>query len=119
WGSRAEIDGNDGVWLRVLVDAISAKPELIRAVLRADRYQDSIEARQPRGAATINTFPFFASAPFADDLVERSIESLRRDATRPAEAITSLDGFVLVTAEQMEVNLLLTWQMLCGVCGRL
>lgn len=121
WGSRADVASKDRrMWRRLRDASVSAKPELIRAVLRADRYQSYIEKRRPRGAATINNFPFFAGSAYADDLVERFIESMRRKTTHRAEPIRSpYDNSVLVTSEEMEVNLLETWQMLCGVCGRL
>lgn len=120
WGSRATVVPKDLVaWRRIRDGAVSVKPELIRPVLRADRYESSLEKRHPRGAATINSFPFFAGSAYADDLVEKFIECLRRESTHPAKAVRSLDDFVLQTADQVEVDLLETWQLLCGVCGRL
>jgi hypothetical protein len=120
WGSRAEVAWRDRLaWQRIRTGAVSAKPELIRPVLRADRYASYFERRHPRGAATINSFPVFAGASSADDLLEGLIEPMRRDATRPAAAIRSpYNDSVLVKAEEMEVHLLASWQVLCGVCGR-
>src|SRR5262249_36763210 len=121
WGSRAVVASKDRrVRRRIRDDTISAKPEAIVAVLRCDRYQSYLEKRSPPGAATINGFPFVAGSAYVDDLVERFIESMRHETTRQAEPIRSPYGnSVLVTSAEMEVDLLETWQMLCGVCGRL
>jgi hypothetical protein len=120
WGSRARATWKDGRQLqRTLVDSVSAKPPLIRPVIRADRYETSIRSRNPGGASTINYFPFFEYSTYADDLVERFIETLRRETNQPAKPVVSLDKFVLLTADEMEVNLLSIWQTLCGACDRL
>lgn len=120
WGRRAKVAWKDCRGRqRIMVESVSAKPELIRSVLRADRYATYIASRRGRGAATINTFPFFEYSRYADDLVETFIETLGPEVTRPAKAVRSLDGLVLHTADEVEVDLLQTWQMLCGVCGRL
>lgn len=121
WGPRAKVAWKDRrAWQRVLVASVSANPELIRAVLRADRYKSYIEKRNPRGAATINSFPFFAGSAYADDLVERFTESMRRETTHRAEPMRSpYSNAVIITSEEVEEDLLETWQMLCGVCGRL
>jgi hypothetical protein len=129
WGSRAGVTWKDGMKRqRILVESVSTKPMLVHSVIRAERYESYFERRHPRGAATINSFPFFAYSPYADDLVERYIETLRKETSHPAEPIVSpynelrakgSPSQVLVTAEEMEVNLLDIWQMLCGVCDRL
>ena len=124
WGSCADVEWNDdpeGKWQpnpgrgRCLT-----KPGLrFDSVLRADRYEAYFRRRHPRGAATINSFPFFDSCSFADDLVERFIEHLREETDHPAEDIVFFGNTILMTAAEKEVNLLATWQMLCGVCNRL
>lgn len=121
WGSRARVAWKDHkAWHRILVESTSTKPELIRRVIRADRYETYLRTRVDiGGAATINTFPFFSYAADADDLVETFIEVLRKNTARPAKAIISQENKVLVTAEEMEVDLLQIWQLLCGVCDRL
>jgi len=120
WGSRARVAWKDHkAWHRILVESTSTKPELIRSVIRADRYETYLRNRSSGGAATINIFPFFSYSPYADDLVETFIEVLRKTTTRPAKEIVFLDRFVLVTAEEAEVDLLQIWQMLCGACDRL
>jgi len=127
WGPRAPVAWKDKRRLsRILVDSVSTKPVLIRSVIRADRYESYIIRRHPRGAATINGFPFFSYSPYADDLVEFLVEHLRKEAAHPAKAITSFDfgtstkpPRILVTAEQRELDILCTWQTLCGACDRL
>lgn len=121
WGSRAEISWKERTRRReILIESISAKPVLIRLALRADRYATYQGKRHPRGAATINYFAFFSYSPHADDLVESFIESLRRKVPHPAGAIKSPFGStVLVSADEAELNLLETWQLVCGVCDRL
>jgi hypothetical protein len=129
WGARATV-----TWKarqnshRILVQTVSTKPILIRSAIRADRYDTYLRKRGPGGAATINYFPFFSYSKYADDLAEQFFETLRKETARPAEPILSpyneLRGKgsppqVLLTAEEMEVNLLDIWQMLCGVCDRL
>jgi hypothetical protein len=128
-GSRAGVTWKDGMKRqRILVESVSTKPMLVHSVIRAERYESYFERRHPRGAATINSFPFFAYSPYADDLVERYIETLRKETTHRAEPIVSpynelrakgSPPQVLLTAEEMEVNLLDIWQTLCGVCDRL
>lgn len=119
WGSRAEVAWKERVRRRrILAESISAKPELVRPALRADRYAAYLIELHPPGAATINSFPFFSYSSYADDLAERFVETLRREAAHPANAI--YDGRrLLVPAEEVEMNLLETWQLLCGACGRL
>jgi hypothetical protein len=120
WGSRANITWEERERReRILIESVSAKPELIRWVLRADRYLTYREKRHPRGAATINSFPFHSYSSYADDLVETFLESARKNATRPAKAIKSINDVVLLTAEDVEWNRLASWQLLCGVCDRL
>jgi hypothetical protein len=127
WGSRATGTSKDrALWHRVLVEAISAKPALIDAAMRADRYDTYLRRRErrSRGAQTINSFTFFSFSPYADDLAEVFIESLRKASTHPAEPTTFPPGaggrkFVLRTAQENELDLLDRWQMLCGLCGRL
>ncbi len=111
-----------------MVGAVATKPDLIRSVLRADRYETFLVTREPRGAATINYFAFFEGCSYADDLIERPIEAMRQEATHPAEPILSpyndlrpkgSPPQVLVSAEKQELSLLGEWQMLCGVCDRL
>lgn len=128
WGSRAKVTWKASTqWHRIRVASVSTKPELIRSVLRADRYASYFEKRHPRGAATINFFPFFADEDFSDDLVERSIEPMKREVTHLAKAVMNpyndmrakgSPPLVLVTADEKEVMLLGNWQLLCGVCGR-
>jgi len=121
WGSRARVTWKDRVQRhRIVVESVSTKPLLICLVIRADRYKTYFRMRTNGGAATINFFPFFDSSLYADDLVETYIETLRKDANHPAKELRSIDASIIfVTAEEMEVNLLSTWQMLCGVCNRL
>ncbi len=129
WGPRANLTWKDRVqWHRILVETISTKPALIRSVLRADRYETYDRRRHPQGAATINLFPFFSFAKYADDLLESSLEGMRTEMAHPTEAIMSpynnmrakgSPPLVLVTADEVEVNLLGTWQMLCGIANRL
>jgi hypothetical protein len=120
WGRRADLTWEERQRRqRILIESVSAKPELIRWVLRADRYETYHEKRHPYGAATINSFPFFSYSSYTDDLVETLMEPLRKDVTHPATAIKSVDGVVLLTAEDVEWNLLASWQLLCGVCDRL
>jgi hypothetical protein len=94
---------------RLLVEAISTKPVLIRSVIRADRYATWIVVRNPRPASIPN--PFSWGIEYADDLVEWWIEQLRQYIPKPAD--------ILVPDEEMEEAILWHWQMLCGVCGRL
>jgi hypothetical protein len=121
WGSRAAVNSKDVRRLhQVVVDSVSTTPSLIRQVIRADRYETFLRSRRSSGgAATMNYFPFFSYSTYADDLVESFIETLRKDTSRPAKPVVSLDKFVLVTADEMEVNLLSLWQMLCGACDRM
>jgi hypothetical protein len=57
---------------------------------------------------------------YVDDLVENFIEALRKQTTHPAEPIeTPYNKSIRITAEEMELNYLHTWQMVCGVCNRL
>ncbi len=118
WGG-APVEWKDrNRWKRVLVGSISTKPAIIRRVLRADRYATSLERTVSRGAATINSFLSFEASPYADDLVERVMEGLRKESAGPARDLVFMQRVVL-TAEELEIDLLLTWQMLCGVCDRL
>lgn len=121
WGSRAKVTWKDRkAARRVLAESASANPALIRRALRADRYAADLEARNPRGASTVNTFPFTAYSHYADDLAERYVESLRVETTRPARPVESpFSHAVLLTPDDVELNLLETWQLLCGLCGRL
>jgi len=129
WGSRAGIPQKDrNQRHRILVESVSTKPELIRSVIRADRYAAFFLSRKPAGAATINYFPFFADAHYADDLIEWFIEYLRQKRSHPAKDIESpynalraktSPSIILLTADEVEVNRLWEWQMLCGVCNRL
>ena len=128
WGSRARVAWRDTQCQhRILVELTSTKPLLIRSIICADRYETYIRRRHPQGAATINYFPFFSFSHYVDDLGETFIESLRKEIGHPAEALVhphdsrpkSQPPFILVTAEEMEFNLLSRWQMLCGVCDRL
>ena len=121
WGARAKVTWKDRTASRrILAESVAAQPALIRRVLRADRYAAAIDARAPRGAAALNAFPFTAYSPYADDLAERFIESLRVETTRPARPVESpFSHAVLLTADDVELNLLETWQLLCGLCGRL
>jgi hypothetical protein len=103
--------------VRILVEAVSTKPLLIRSVIQADRYEASIRRHV--------SYPAHCWAPFfewtyVDDLVEYYVEHLRRDAARPAEPLhADFDpNRIVVTAEDVEVSMLWQWQMLCGVCGR-
>jgi hypothetical protein len=120
WGSRAVVTWKDNLQLqRVRAESVSSKPLSIRAVLRADRYEAYLRKRKPGGAATINSFPFFEYSPYADDLAEIFIETLRKAPIRPASAVVAPGKAILMTSEEMETNLLSTWQMLCGTCDRL
>jgi hypothetical protein len=125
WGSRARIKWKDEqARQRIMAESVSRNPVLIRSVIRADRYESYLRRRNPRGAATINSFPFFSYATDADDLAEFFIVLLRKETSHAAEAIMSPLGSpkgqgTLVTAQEMELNLLRTWQDLCGECGRL
>ena len=76
------------------------------------------------------SIPFRSLSPCPTQMTWWSayIETLRKETTHPAEPIVSpynelrakgSPSQVRVTAEEMEVNLLDTWQMLCGVCDRL
>jgi hypothetical protein len=94
---------------RLLVEAVSTKPVLIRSVIRADRYATWIVVRDPLPASIRN--PFTCGIEYADDLVEWWIEKLRHYIPKPAD--------ILVPDEEMEEALLWHWQMLCGVCDRL
>jgi hypothetical protein len=122
WGSRAAV-----TWKarqraqRILVRTVSAKPILIRSAIRADRYDTYVRKRSPGGAATINYFSFFSRSPYVDDLAEKFVETLRKETTRPAKPIMSpySGDRVLVPADEVDVDLLDIWQMLCGVCDRL
>ena len=125
WGKRAHVSWKDlGARQRILVEAISAKPALVRLVIRADRYDTYIRARPDTdivGLGTMNYFPFFSGCRYSDDLIESSIELLRKESTHPAEPLRSpiAKSIVLLTAEEMETSLLYNWEMLCGVCDRL
>ena len=120
WGPRAAVTWKARLqWNRIVVEAVSKKPALIRSVIRADRYEAYLRSRKPGGAATINYFPFFESAAYADDLVEGLIEIVRKASSRAAEPMVSMDHFVLYTASEMELGLLAIWQMACGACNRL
>ncbi len=129
WGSRVTTTWADGLRRsRILVEAVSTRPALIGSIIRADRYSTYIRGGRPQGAATINYFTFFEKSRYADDLMEKSIESLRGETTHPAKAIESpynelrpkaMLPLILVTAEDVEVNLLHSWQLICGVCDRL
>jgi hypothetical protein len=128
WGSRARVAWGDRQRQhRILVELTSTKSVLIRSIIRADRYETYSRRRHPQGAATINSFPFFSFSPYADDLAETFIESLRKEIGHPAEAhvhphslmVKSQPPVIMVTAEEMELNLLSTWQLLCGMCDRL
>ena len=119
WGPRARVPREKrSQWSRVLLDTVSARPLLIRRVLRAERYEGYLRRRHSGGAATINSFPFFTLSPYADDLVELYIESLRQEINRPPRPILVFNH-VAVTAIEHEGGLLTTWQMLCGLCDRL
>ena len=134
WSSRARAIWKDRPQqLRILVDSVSAKPLLIRSVVRADRYEAFLESRHPRrdryelyprstnpiAIATITHCSFFESSLDADDLLEILIETLRKETTRPAEAVTYRGNDLLVTAEEMEITFLFLWQTVCGICDRL
>jgi hypothetical protein len=117
WGSRAAVTRElSAHWSRVLVDSVSAKPLLIRSVIRADRYEANITRRHPRGSES--GYPFFSGPRYADDLAEHFIERLRKVTNRPPTAVLLFDH-VVRTADEEELRLLATWQMLCGLCDRL
>jgi len=121
WGSRADVTWKDRLrWRRILADSVAREPALVRSVIRAERYDAYLRERNPSGAAGINSFPFFAYSAFADDLAEVFIESLRTETCRPARAVMAPhSAIVAVSADEMEVNLLSTWEILCGVCDRM
>ena len=132
WSSRAKVIWKDRPQqLRFLVDSISAKPLLIRLVVRTGRYEAYLRSRRrrdrfeffplsrnPSAVATIAHRSFFESSVDADDLVETLIEALRIETTQPAQAVLWGDK-VLVTAEEMEKTFLFLWQTVCGICDRL
>jgi hypothetical protein len=122
WGPLATVNWSTGERAhRFLVEAVSTKPLLIRSAIRADRYYTYFRRRTPGGASTINVLPFFSYAPYVDDLAETFVETLRKDSSRPARALMSPydSRTVLVSVGEVELNLLDSWQMLCGVCDRL
>ena len=100
-------------------------PAMIRSLTCADRYKSYFDRRRPACAATINIFPLFSVASFADDLVEEYVEHLMAESAKPATAIEfplrgkRADPLIMVTADEVEQDLLCTWQMICGVCDRL
>jgi hypothetical protein len=51
-------------------------------------------------------------------MAEYFIEHLRIETRRPPTAV-AFNGHVVVSADDQEVNLLATWQLLCGQCDRL
>lgn len=120
WGQRADFDTEKRVARdKVLTDLVSSRPMLIRSFIRAGRYESYFYARQIHGSH--GSFPYFSLDKYADYVLEFRIEKLRDEATHPAKALTSHFGekTVIRSAEQAEVNLLYSWQMLCGTCGRL
>ena len=126
WGSVADVTWTDRRrWQRIRVESASVTPAMIRSLIRADRYESYFDRRRPRGAATINIFPLFSGASFADDLVEEYVEHLMAESAKPATAIEfplrgkRADPLIMVTADEVEQDLLCTWQMICGVCDRL
>jgi hypothetical protein len=103
---------------RVLAESISSKPALIHSILRAERYRASLSRGVPQGSVT--SFPFFSHSTYSDDLVEFFVESLRASTSGPAKDLESPFGNLKpIPAEEIEVNLLRTWQLVCGVCDRL
>ena len=118
--SKREL-GSDYKAGRVLAESISSKPALIGSVIRAERYRASLSRHIRQGSVTSRySFPFFSHSTYSDDLVEIFIESLRAPAGGPAKDLESPFGNSNpVPAEEIEVDLVRTWQLVCGVCGRL
>jgi hypothetical protein len=128
WGTRSNVTWKDRQRLqRIRVESISAKPTLVRFAIRADRYFTSLRGGRPRGATTINMSALFEWSPYADDLVEVSIEGLRKETDHPAKPLVNPHGLmgnsrpptIIFTAEEVEINLLAGWQVVCGMCDRM
>ena len=57
--------------------------------------------------------------------MEEYVEHLMAESAKPATAIEfplrgkRADPLIMVTADEVEQDLLCTWQMICGVCDRL
>ena len=118
WSSYPNVSYAQGNRLqRVLAESISSKPTLIGSVIRAERYRASLSRHIPQGS--VHFFPFFSHSTYSDDLVEFFIESLRDSVDGPAKDLKSpLENSIAVPRET-EVDLVRTWQLVCGVCGRL
>jgi hypothetical protein len=122
YGSGAKIGLSDPQVHRIMVESISARPALIRPAIRASRYWTYDRKRHPlTGLATINYFPFFSHSEYVDDLLEIFIETLRKETSHPAKDVMHPfnESLVIRTADQVEVNLLGTWQLVCGISDRL
>jgi hypothetical protein len=118
WGSHATVAKEKRtMWARILVEAVAAKPTLIRSVSRADRYEAFIVSKEGRGSGSV--FPYFSASSYADDMAEYLIEGLRKHSGKPAEPVLLRSHHVARTAEEVEFGLLVAWQMVCGLCDRL
>lgn len=120
WSSYPKVSWAQAVRLQLfLAESISSKPAMIGSVIRAERYHESLWRQGPHGS-TRYSFPFFSHSTYSDDLVEIFIERLRSSAGGPARDLMSpLGNSIAVPAEEIEVDLVRTWQLVCGVCDRL
>jgi hypothetical protein len=117
WGPLANVSRRQRVlWSQALTESVSARPDLIRPVLRAGRLEAYLTARFRRGSES--GIPFFSTSRYADDVAEFFVERLRKESSQPPRAIL-LYNHVVETAEEHETQLLANWQMLCGLCDRL
>jgi hypothetical protein len=130
WGTRATVTWKDRQrLLRISVESISAKPALVRFAVRAGRYSTYFGVRSPWiGSSTIGpSTTFFEWSPYADDLVELSIEGLRKETDHPAKPLLDPHALmqrsrpprILRSAEEEEIILLASWQIACGLCDRM
>lgn len=117
WGSLAKVSREQRArWSETLVRSISARPNLIKTVIRVERFEAYITVTFGRGSES--GVPFFSTSRYVDDVAEYFMERLRKETGRPPSAIL-FSNHVILTEGEHEVELLANWQMLCGICDRL